>query len=456
MAMHCRRLTGFGLLALSAAAVFGALNSQATTLGHSRVTSSPDQPLRIVVQLKDVQSAEQASLTAQIAPLSAWQDAGLTPPVQLSTLKTDLIAGFRPNTLQLVVQSNQVAQAPVVDVLVEIKSDSATQRHQVSVLQATTSSTVVLAPSTSTHNAVSATAAKPIIIPSAPALDSTVVVQKNQTLSAIARQLRSDEYTDQQMMMALLQANPNAFIHKNINLLKAGVQLHIPDTATVTALSPQQANQLYQQHVQWYDEYRQRLAKGLAPVAMGTDTPKASGSTDDQSSPSLEAVTDRLQLASATEATQKADQATAIAQELDYTAQRLAQLESSDGGGGTANLTSGSEQSTTQSDSQSLIQAASTAAAATVASPNDSTTTTSNQVSSDNTWFGQNKWTWLIGLLALVALLVAWFLRRGHNSGEAYAEAVPSSSDRMREKLQKNTVDLDSPATDEVEFREIK
>lgn len=454
MPTHCRRLTGLFTLGLSAAAVLGALNIQAATLGHSRVTSTADQPLRIVVQLKDISATEQASLSAQIAPAKAWQEAGLTPPVDLSTLRAELMAGVTPQTMQLVVQSAQVADSAVLDVLVDVVSAASTQRHQVSVLQAKPLPEVALAPITpKTTAALALSVTEQGVNAQTTVSKNSVVVQKNQTLSAITRRLQSDQYTDQQMMIALLQANPQAFIHNNINLLKAGATLQIPDAALVAAISPQQAQQLYQQHVQWFDEYRQRLAKGLAPTPMNSGlTPEPNALTEQ----SLDAGTDRLQLAAATESEKKSDQAASLAQELDYTAQRLAQLESQSGAGGSAaQPVSSDAQSSATLDAQSNTPSSITDAVSTTQAVPLTTPSTDKSVQSAS-WFAQDKWIWLGGLLALAALLVAWFLRRAQSSNLAYAEAVPESADRVREKLEKINLDLDSPPTDEVEFREIK
>jgi pilus assembly protein FimV len=55
-------------------------------------------------------------------------------------------------------------------------------------------------------------------------------VKSGDTLGKIANQNRGAASLDQ-MLVALFRANPDAFINKNMNLLKAGAQLSIPADA---------------------------------------------------------------------------------------------------------------------------------------------------------------------------------------------------------------------------------
>lgn len=65
-------------------------------------------------------------------------------------------------------------------------------------------------------------------------------VQRGESLSQIARQLHRGGNLDQ-TMIALLQANPDAFIDGNIHLLKQGAVLRVPDADAVNAVQAAQA-----------------------------------------------------------------------------------------------------------------------------------------------------------------------------------------------------------------------
>ena len=463
MRRHCRRGTALFLLSAGAAAVFAALSVQAAVLGHSRVTSLPDQPLRIVVQLKDLSAAELQRVSVQIAPLSAWQEAGLTPPVALDSLSAHLIPAVQPNAMQIVLQSPHAVAQPVLDVLIDVKTPVSTQRHQVSVLASQAPTPMTVAVATPVSPTVSATEPRAATAISAP---SMLTVRQGQTLYRIARQWRQEGYSDQQMMAALVQANPDAFSHGNMNLLRAGARLQKPDAATLAAITPEQAKRLYQRHLQWFDEYRQRLATGQSLVPMPeTET------TSTKTSVALDTATDRLQLSRADDDSMQADQAAAVAQEITHTAQRLAQLENTSSERADvatennvsfeAPLLSLDSVTTSASESKnttlapavdardSIDSVAPTLAAvrhdetAHIASePNHS-----DEAVASRSWFG-----WWAGFLVLAVIIVAWLLRRAQHSRVEYAEAMPYRSTQVKDRpLGSSPVSLD-----EVEFREIK
>lgn len=67
-------------------------------------------------------------------------------------------------------------------------------------------------------------------------------VKNNDTLWEIALDVRpNNEYTAQQVMLAIQDLNPNAFINSNINRLKAGTMLDIPTAVQIAARDQGQA-----------------------------------------------------------------------------------------------------------------------------------------------------------------------------------------------------------------------
>lgn len=72
---------------------------------------------------------------------------------------------------------------------------------------------------------------------------ATYEVKRGDTLYAIARRLRPEGATLNQVLVALYRANPDAFQGGNINLLRVGASLAVPPRETMTALSPADAMQ---------------------------------------------------------------------------------------------------------------------------------------------------------------------------------------------------------------------
>lgn len=100
-------------------------------------------------------------------------------------------------------------------------------------------------------------------------------VQKNDTAWKIAERLRTDpSISIEQMMMALLRRNPEAFIKDNINGVKRGYILRMPAQQEIDNLGQQTALlQVKEQYALWR-EYRQGLTakRNANKIARGTST----------------------------------------------------------------------------------------------------------------------------------------------------------------------------------------
>jgi pilus assembly protein FimV len=87
-----------------------------------------------------------------------------------------------------------------------------------------------------------------------------VKVRSGDTLSRIARANKPANVSLDQMLVALLRANPNAFIDGNVNLLKAGADLKIPGQEQAAAVPADEAATVLALQSKNFDEYRHRLA----------------------------------------------------------------------------------------------------------------------------------------------------------------------------------------------------
>jgi len=111
---------------------------------------------------------------------------------------------------------------------------------------------------------------------------SSHVVKRGETLSAIAATASGNASNSPQTrswMLAIYQANPPAF-EKNMNLLRSGAVLRIPDSADVAAISPSEANgEIRRQYAAWRSS---TPAAGSSPAAepgrLRLVTPNESGS----------------------------------------------------------------------------------------------------------------------------------------------------------------------------------
>lgn len=69
----------------------------------------------------------------------------------------------------------------------------------------------------------------------------TYEVKRGDTLFAIARQVRPEGVTVHQMVLALYRSNPDAFTAGNINQLRAGAMLQVPDKSVAAGVEPADA-----------------------------------------------------------------------------------------------------------------------------------------------------------------------------------------------------------------------
>jgi len=93
---------------------------------------------------------------------------------------------------------------------------------------------------------------------------ATHVVKSGETLRKIAVENQYEGVSLEQMLVGLYQTNPDAFIGKNINRLKAGAILGVPEKSAVEAVSEAEAKKVYVAHANDWNAYRQKLAANAA------------------------------------------------------------------------------------------------------------------------------------------------------------------------------------------------
>ncbi|CUK19602.1 Tfp pilus assembly protein FimV [Achromobacter xylosoxidans] len=259
---HARRLKALQwaiALAIGASACSPAL---AMRVGHSRVVSAPGAPLQALVGLQELTPDEIASLRVSVADEASWQRAGLKPPAPLASLVVRVEDGMDPTRKNLRVRSAQAPSGGAVDLLLDISSSSGQRQVQVSILVPLRGAGAEVSPAAvGTPSRASGTA-------------GSVNVKSGDTLFAIAQRNAVPNASIYQMLVALWRANPDAFIQGNMNLVRAGQKLAIPDAATVRAVDPAEARRIFNEHAEAFARYRARLgaAAGANPsVVKGQD-----------------------------------------------------------------------------------------------------------------------------------------------------------------------------------------
>src|SRR5437773_2277632 len=141
-------------------------------------------------------------------------------------------------------------------------------------------------------------AAEPVGEPAA-AEEGKVAVKKGDTLSEIARQNLPRGANLNQMLIAIYRANEDAFIRKNVNLLRAGRILDIPGAEAVSAIDPEEAKRLVQAHMDDFAVYRSRLAAASTSVEAPGGRREAEGKIEPKPEAPAAAPRDQVRLSKA-------------------------------------------------------------------------------------------------------------------------------------------------------------
>jgi pilus assembly protein FimV len=275
------------LTRLLAAAFFVASTAvSAAGLGKITVLSALGQPLRAEIDLVSVQKDELGTLSARVASPDAYQQAGIeyNPALPTVRLMIDKRPGGQPF---IMITSTQPVNEPYLDLLVELNSSAGKLSREYAVLMdpagASTPAPVASPKDNQTPYEAAKSAGKSVprerpevMAASAAGGDSYGPVKPGETLSGIARASRSGDVSLDQMLVALFKSNPDAFSGKNMNRLKAGKILRIPDASELAAIDTVDASKEVRLQAANWNAYRQQLAAS-APAAPD-ESPKQAAS----------------------------------------------------------------------------------------------------------------------------------------------------------------------------------
>ncbi|WP_210639641.1 FimV family protein [Pseudomonas sp. Tri1] len=233
------------VLAIAAASALSSGMAQALGLGELTLKSPPNQPLVAEIELLDVQQLTAAEVVPSLASPDDFAKAGIDRQAFLNDLTfTPVINASGKSVLR--VTSSRPLSEPMVKFLVQVMWPNGRLLRDYSVL---------LDPSKFSPQAVDAARAKPPQVVSTPVTGATKPAQytttPRDTLWEIAAKVRNGGSV-QQTMLAIQALNPKAFINGNINLLKTGQVLRLPDPVQSTALpQPQAIAEVAAQNAAW-------------------------------------------------------------------------------------------------------------------------------------------------------------------------------------------------------------
>lgn len=292
-------------VALAAAALFSLPSppAQALALGRVTVQSALGEPLRADIDLPEITADEIATLRVNMAAPDAFRAAGMEFSPALPGLTITLEK--RPNGRHVLRLTGQrPVNDPFVDLILEttwssgrivrdftMLFDPPSMRQGRTPLAAQVSPSTSPAPQRSVSPApvppqrsapavVARTPAAPAPAPATAARGSEprqVTVRAGDTAGAIAGTHKPGSISLDQMLIAMLRANPDAFIEGNVNRLRAGAVLDLPTAEQAQAVAPAEARRMVVAQSRDFNEFRRRLADGVAAAPAERSQREASG-----------------------------------------------------------------------------------------------------------------------------------------------------------------------------------
>ncbi|MDT8404354.1 FimV/HubP family polar landmark protein [Sulfuriflexus sp.] len=275
-------------------------------VGDIKVNSALNQPLDAEIKLFSLRPGEADNIRVTLGTLKDFANAGIDRPLVLSDLKFRVVDN-KDGSASIRVTSTKPVKEPFLDFLVEVDWSGGrlireytmlldppvfAQRKaapvQVPVTRAPASSTRAtpaprtMAPASASGTSAAITDNSGELFPrielggesatvaaraSMATSDEKYKVRKNDTLWSIAASLRPDSsITTEQMMMALLRSNPQAFIDGNINGLKSGFILRVPERDMLEAINSAEAIRQTREQNELWRNARETISRGETPT----------------------------------------------------------------------------------------------------------------------------------------------------------------------------------------------
>lgn len=270
---------------------------EAAGLGKLSVQSALGQPLRAEIELVAVQRDELGSISARLASAEAFRQARLDRAEVLNSLRFEVEQRADGQPV-IKITSAAPVNDPFLDLLIELNWSTGRLIRDYTLLLDPPADLRPKAETPPPQAAVS-TRAEPKAgeRPAAAATPAAAQpverlrygpVKAGETLHAIASKTKPADVTLDQMMLGIYQKNTAAFLGNNMNRLKRGAVLDLPDRDTAMLVDPARASREVRRQADAWNAYRARLADAAAARAAGAAPEAAAGRvvpTPDQSAP---------------------------------------------------------------------------------------------------------------------------------------------------------------------------
>lgn len=291
--------------------------AEALALGRIAIQSSLGEPLRAEVEILEITPEEAASLRVNLGSIDAFRAAGMDYNAALNGIQVNLqkrgdgrsflsLVGSRPVNepfVDMVLEANWASGRMIRDYTLLLDPPKLQQSAPAPLAAGVAAQPAATAPAT--RSASPATSVAPAVLPAPPADRVTprtptrptqdkpvaapaqetstetsgkqVRIQAGDTAGRIAAANRPVNASLDQMLVAMLRANPDAFIGGNINRIKAGAILDLPAETAANEVSTTEARRIVSAQSRDFNEFRRRLAGAVPAAAVAAADRQATG-----------------------------------------------------------------------------------------------------------------------------------------------------------------------------------
>lgn len=248
----------FQRTALAAALALSFVTSaQALTLSRPVLQSKQGEALRAEIDVTEITYTEQRDLQATLAGPEVYKAAKVELPMSNGApLDVQIEVMRRPSgQLYLKVSSKQPVQSNTIDLLLDL--NWATGRLLRDVSLSVTDAGNKAKPAIQAPTEV----VQPSVRPTTSANTSgKITIQRGDTASELMAAEMSEDVSLEQMLLALLRQNPDAFVNNNVNRMKAGALISLPTEEQARSISKEQARREIRIQAKDFEAYRAELA----------------------------------------------------------------------------------------------------------------------------------------------------------------------------------------------------
>ncbi len=286
----------------------------ALALGRIQVQSALGEPLRAEIDVPEITAEEAASLRVGVAPADVFRAAGMEINPALSELQVSLqrrsdgrqylrLTSPRPVNepfMDMILEANWASGRIVRDYTLLFDPPNLRQVAAAPLAPGVSAAAPAPAPARATTPPAPAVAPAPraevpaareprpaaaprpaperAAAPAPSAADGQPVrVRPGDTATRIASRNLPANVSLDQMLVAMLRSNPDAFIGGNINRIKSGAVLDLPGSTEAGAVPAQEARQVIAAQSRDFNDFRRRLAGRVPAAAVAAADRQATG-----------------------------------------------------------------------------------------------------------------------------------------------------------------------------------